>query len=730
MRFEGYVLDRARWQLRYGDELLPLNRKTFDLLLYLIEHADEVVSKEELLHALWPESFVEENNLTQQIFMLRRALSRHESGTRIIETTPGRGYRFSVAVSFEPRPGPQEATQPSFVAHASDLTVHIVTEREEDREHSSSAHAQGSSSDASGAMTNLMGATATPFSSQRLLDRSTDPNGTRWLPWSVFIGILLTLSLVASLRNSKHLSISTYTRITHDGHAKFLGGTDGSRIYFTRPEKSGIWQVSTSGGPEAPLPIAINDPWSGDVSPGGSTLLIISQEAGQGPATSLWTYHLVGRDLRRLTNAISSAWSPDGVQIAYASANGDLFVMRHDGSESRRIGSPGGYISSLAWSPDGATIRFSRDGFLWQVSPDGSHLVQFLPGWGKAPTQWSGGWARDGSFFFVADGQIWSIEKQRHFGTNSPPKPVQLTFGPVIWDRPVPGADGNEIFASGRTRRGELVRYHAPTRKLTPFLAGISAEFVTFPTSAKSVAYVSYPEGILWRANPDGSNPVQLTEPRVHPKSVCWSPDGSQIAFVNRTADNIDAIFVVASDGTGKPRRLLEQDREAETDPSWSPDGRKLVFSTSRNVGASAKSDLRILDLATGKAIALPGSDGLLVPRWSPGGDAIAAMTLDTEHLELFHVSDQTWTPLDTGAVAFPEWSHDGRWIYYVRWTVDPAVLRIRVADGKRQAIADLKGVQYTGTYTLWMGLDRTDHPMMLRDQGTDDIYALTLDRR
>lgn len=105
-------------------------------------------------------------------------------------------------------------------------------------------------------------------------------------------------------------------------------------------------------------------------------------------------------------------------------------------------------------------------------------------------------------------------------------------------------------------------------------------------------------------------------------------------------------------------------------------------------------------------------------------------MTLDTMSMKLFNLSSGKWTTLYTGAVAFPEWSHDGRWIYYVRWTTDPAVLRIRAEDGKQESVADLKGARYTGTYTLWMGLDPADAPMLLRDEGTDDIYALTLERK
>jgi Tol biopolymer transport system component len=401
--------------------------------------------------------------------------------------------------------------------------------------------------------------------------------------------------------------------------------------------------------------------------------------------------------------------------------------VRRDGAEAHRIASVGGYLKSLAWSPDGNVIRFSRDGLLWQISTDGSNLHQLLPGWGKSPTQWSGNWAQDGRFFFVADGQIWLLDERRESGGMAPGHPVQLTFGPTVWDRPIPSQDGKRILASGRTPRGELVRLDTRSGQFQAFLAGTSAEFVTFSRDGKSVAYVSYPEGVLSRANADGSNPMQLTEAPQYPKSVRWSPDGLLIAFVDRTPQGADSIYVVAPDGSGKPRRLLPNDHQAETDPSWSPDGHKLAFSTSANVGASAKSDLRILDLASGNITAIPDSDGLLVPHWSPDGRFIAAMTLDTMSMKLFNMSSGRWTTLDTGAVAFPEWSHDSRSIYYVKWTDSPAVLRIRVADGKQESLADLKGVQYTGVYSLWMGIDPADTPMMLRDAGTDDIYLLTL---
>jgi WD40 repeat protein len=294
--------------------------------------------------------------------------------------------------------------------------------------------------------------------------------------------VFLALYFAVRLNHPAPARISTYTQITTDGRAKTIGGTDGSRIYFNQLQTRGIAEVSVSGGVEEPVQLGIKDPWSGDVSPDGSTLLIISQAVGQGPADSLWSFRLLGGVLHHLADAVlSAAWSPDGEKIVYASANGDIDVMRRDGSDAHRIASPGSYLKSIAWSPNGNTIRYSKDGFLWEISPDGTNPHQLLPGWGKSPTQSSGDWSPDGRYFFVADGQIWLLQNRRGLGLNRPTaSPSQLTFGPTVWDRPISSPDGKKIFASGRTRRGELVRFDPKSDQFKRFLAGISAEFVVF----------------------------------------------------------------------------------------------------------------------------------------------------------------------------------------------------------------------------------------------------------
>ncbi len=126
VQFEDYEIDRARWQLSWRNEPVQLTRKTFDLLIYLVDHANRVVGKEELLRTLWPESFVEESNLSQHIFLLRKALSRHESGAKIIETVPGRGYRFAAPLKTQTPP-----VEDRMVISAAESVTRITLEEEE-----------------------------------------------------------------------------------------------------------------------------------------------------------------------------------------------------------------------------------------------------------------------------------------------------------------------------------------------------------------------------------------------------------------------------------------------------------------------------------------------------------------------------------------------------------------------------------------------------------------------
>ena len=92
--FGSFRLDPGERLLLRAGEPVPLTPKAFDLLLVLVKEAGHLLEKEALMNAVWPDSFVEENNLADNISRLRKALNDGENGQRFIETVPKRGYRF------------------------------------------------------------------------------------------------------------------------------------------------------------------------------------------------------------------------------------------------------------------------------------------------------------------------------------------------------------------------------------------------------------------------------------------------------------------------------------------------------------------------------------------------------------------------------------------------------------------------------------------------------------
>src|SRR3954466_15637905 len=96
--FDEFRLDASRRLLWKDGAQVPLTPRVFDTLLCLVEHGDAVTDKERLMEAVWPDSIVEENNLTQNISTLRRIFGEKPGSHHFIVTVPGRGYRFVAEV--------------------------------------------------------------------------------------------------------------------------------------------------------------------------------------------------------------------------------------------------------------------------------------------------------------------------------------------------------------------------------------------------------------------------------------------------------------------------------------------------------------------------------------------------------------------------------------------------------------------------------------------------------
>jgi DNA-binding winged helix-turn-helix (wHTH) protein/tetratricopeptide (TPR) repeat protein len=111
LEFGPFLIDLQERVLMRNHETIALSPKAFETLLVLAQHSERVVLKDDLMKTLWPDTFVEESNLSQHIFQLRKALGDKAHGAEYIVTVPGKGYRFAQKVA--------ELTESS-----SDLVVH------------------------------------------------------------------------------------------------------------------------------------------------------------------------------------------------------------------------------------------------------------------------------------------------------------------------------------------------------------------------------------------------------------------------------------------------------------------------------------------------------------------------------------------------------------------------------------------------------------------------------
>jgi DNA-binding winged helix-turn-helix (wHTH) protein len=93
--FDSFRFDAFRGVLYRNDDLIPLAPKALEILAALLERPQEVLTKEELIRAVWPDTYVEECNLTHNIAVLRKTLEGRGGGRSLIQTVPKRGYRFT-----------------------------------------------------------------------------------------------------------------------------------------------------------------------------------------------------------------------------------------------------------------------------------------------------------------------------------------------------------------------------------------------------------------------------------------------------------------------------------------------------------------------------------------------------------------------------------------------------------------------------------------------------------
>ena len=532
------------------------------------------------------------------------------------------------------------------------------------------------------------------------------------------------------------------TQLTKDGLPKNGVLTDGSRLYIG--EYNGptdfLVQAAVTGGETSPIPTPFPDVLLMDISPDHSQLLV-ANFAGNEPMMEFWALPLPSGPPRRIADVtgFGGNWSPDGRQLVFAKG-GNVYLARADGTDARKLSTGANGAGDPEFSPDGTRIRFDiwndkdQSVSIWEIRADGTNLHPLLSGWRNPPHECCGEWSPDGRYFFFLSwiswtgrgGNIWVLQESNSAFRKYPSRLFQLTAGPMLFGAMTPSPDGKKLYVDGFQVRGELIRYDAQRHEFVPFLSGIGATNVSFSRDGKWVAYVSYPEGTLWRSRVDGSDRLQLTNPPVFAALPRWSPDGTQIAFMDIQRGRPWKILLISAQGGAAQEMLTEN--LPESDPGWSPDGKQMVFGR----WSEEISTIQLLDLNSKQVSIIPGSQGLYSPRWSPDGRYLAALTTVQTKIVIFDFKRQTWSDWVSGhRFAYPTWSRDGKYLYFETWETDtPGYYRVQIGQTRPELVVDLKDLHQfrTGSLGVWSGITPEGSPLFVRDTSTDEIYALDLE--
>jgi len=688
-RFGVFELEAHSGELRRNGIKLKLQDQPYQVLLKLLEHAGQTVTREQLRSALWSaDTFVDfETGLNTTIKRLRETLGDSAENPAFIETIPKRGYRFIAPVT-------------------------------------------------------------APNSGSESVAEKVGPERVR-LSTILKLGAVLILAQLLVSFGVRHWSaapsmparVLDFTQLTSDGQAKqgrLL--SDGSRIYFSEVLPVGriVAQVSTKGGETTTIPTTVSNPRPADISPDGTELLILSGDISKKEEPyggALWILPVAGGSARPVDNVVATdaVWGERAETILYCNGH-DLYVVNRDGANRHTILTVSGDVESLRRSPNSQLLRFTMTtramggtSSIWEVSANGAGLrevVPGLPGSAACCGVWMAGnddflfqWTRAGRT------DLWELPGNRRILR---PAPNRLTAGPMNVSEPTASGVPNEAFVVGNIPRAELVKFVPQTAELVPYLSGISAEGVETSRDGQWLAYTLFPGGTLWRSNIAGTERVQLTFPPMRAFLPRWSPDGKQIAFMGTAGGDHWTTYLIPAQG-GVARQMIPGNDET-ADATWTPDNKSMVFGPWK--GGESRG-IRVLDLNTDQVSLLPGAAEMWSPSTSPDGRYIAALSQQDSRMMLFDTRTQKWEQLSVDYSGYPSWSRDGKFLYFQDWDhgsgYPSRVVRTRISDRRLETVLDLKSLDRLsiGTFMSWSGLAADDSVLLSRNNSTQEIYAV-----
>ncbi|WP_353063682.1 winged helix-turn-helix domain-containing protein [Tunturibacter psychrotolerans] len=604
--FGDFRMDPAEQLLLRHGRPVVLTPKVFEALLILVQSDGRLIEKDSFIRQLWPEVFVEEVTLAQNISQLRKALGDGKNGTSIIQTVHKRGYRFTPAV----RKIVCDTSRLSDIANEEQAGVVLA-----ENQSAAADHPPAGLSHSQAALT----ARETPPIPQVLdIPESSRQRGFHILGTIVCVVIIVFVAgwiLRARNHRSEHVSrtsarmqmvpiLSLPGRVsdpalspnaeeiafTWDGenavrgdvYVHLIGGEkplrlthtesgftccaswspNGHQIAFGRCDDSGgaVFVVPALGGAErrvtsvaciygnAGWPI-----WTAD----GKSLVIADHCAPEG-AIGIVLFSLATGEKQCLSHPEtgdrgdrSPVLSPDGNTIAFIRMHSrtvnEICTIPLKGGTTRVVTPDGGSFWALMWSSDGKRIIFRspRQGInrIWKVSLDGGPVTA------EHVYPEVGSQSHDGRrLAYIQSPGTWPTEA------------VRVTLSRT--GERVLGVQA--LFASGST-----------SSALQP--SPDDRELVFESDLAQDAGWTME----IWKSRSDGSDPLQLTNFHGHAGTPRWSPDGKSIAFDYRPGLR-SHIYVM--DSMGRNPHMVSSDRFEQQAPSWSRDGKSIYF-TANNTG-------------------------------------------------------------------------------------------------------------------------------------------------
>ncbi len=627
--FAGFCLEPSRRQLLDADgAAVKLTPKAFDALVYLVEHAGDLIERTTLIEALWPRAVVEDNNLNQAIAALRRAI-----GSAHIATVAGRGYQFVTPVTIAPAADDVGAAPIAGVAVRAPARGRRIFVR---------ALAGGAVLLGAGALVAL-----------GLAHRSgTDTD---------------TLGGVEA--------IAPVTTSPSDEETPALS-PDGSTVAFSsdeRPNHSDIYVAQVSAG----VPLELTRASEGlDSSPAWSPdgeRIALMRRFDQSRFDVVVVPALGGAERtvasgRAFWISVDGypllAWTPDGKALLYTTEvagpnDTPTYAFHRLDLESGAVSpwplarDPRDYDTSPAFSRDGRRFAFTR-----------YHRDERLP---TLMVQTLG----------------------RGYVPEGPPEPVP-GVAPGVMHSLAWSADGEHLrFVEGGSilewRVGGAVRLvHTLPPEMT---MGKMVSFGAHGGRLRAVA-VSRPTDVdIWALPLDPSThvPVGPAVPRAKSTSIerhpAFSPDGRELAFISNRSGKM-ALWVARGDGSS-PRQLSNLDEYVTGYPRWSPDGKRIAFHASK---PNHERLIYEVDLDEGSPRLL--ASGCCPGSWSADGRYVYAMEAGTiNYLLRIRAADGVRERLFEGDSVVE--SKDGRRLLYSK-SREPGVFSRALANGSASASEEL----------------------------------------